>query len=129
MVIGLPVIGAYEHDRCMADEKSQKPRVYMLATASVVGPLRDKVRALAKETKMVFFSEHASKQMWDRDISVMEALEVLRIGEIAGPPWVEDTGEQACKVAFKKRGARTIGVVVIVLTEDGLFVKTVEWED
>lgn len=113
----------------MADEKPTKPRLYLLATASVVGPLRDKVRATAKETKLVFFSDHASKQMWDRDISVMEAFEVLRLGEIVGAPWQEEDGEQACKVAFKKKGARAIGVVVIVLTEDGLLVKTVEWED
>lgn len=67
--------------------------------------------------------------MWDRDISVMEAFEVLRLGEIAGVPWEEEDGEQAYKVAFNKKGARAIGVVVIVLVEDGMLVKTVEWED
>jgi len=113
----------------MADEKPPRPRLIALPVGSVIGPMRDQIRALAAETKNVFLSTHAEKRMWERDISSIEVIEVLRIGEIAGAPWIEVSGEQACKVVFKKRGARTIGVVVIVLTKDGLLVKTVEWED
>lgn len=123
------MVSTYDYDGFMADEKPPRPRPVLLPVGSVVGPLRDKIRAFAAETKKVFVSEHAERRMWERDISSIEMFEVLRMGDVVGAPWTEDSGETTCKVAFKKRGARGIGVVVILLTEDGILVKTVEWED
>jgi hypothetical protein len=105
-------------------------RVVALPTAKVIGPLQDRIRALAKETKNIALSRHAEDRMWERDISAMEVFEVLRLGMIDGAPWVEpESAEQACKVVLRKKGSRTIGVVTIILAADGLLVKTVEWED
>ena len=93
--------------------------------------MQKRIRELATETKYIYFSDHAEERMWERDISAMEVFEVLRLGSIDGVPWLEpDSGEQGCKVVLRKRGSRAIGVVTIILRkEEGLFVKTVEWED
>jgi len=112
----------------MADRKP--PRTHVVApVGSVIGPMQDRIRALAAETKKVFISDHAAERMWERDISSMEVFEVLRLGMIDGRPWVEGSGERACKVVLRKKGSRAIGVVTILLIEDGMLVKTVEWED
>lgn len=114
----------------MVDKKPPRAPVVQLPVGSVLGPMMERIRTLAKETVKVFFSEHAEARMWDRDISSIEVLEALRLGSIDGVPWTEpETSEQACKIVFKKKGSRTVGVVTILLAEDGLFVKTVEWED
>lgn len=93
--------------------------------------MRARIRELAKDTEKVLIGDHAEKQMWKRSITAQEVFQVLRLGDIGGVPWVEpETGDHACKVVFRPRGARAIGVVTIVVTdEDELFVKTVEWED
>ena len=38
-------------------------------------------------------------------------------------------GEWGCKVTYRIRGSRDIGVVTIVICEKTLWIKTVEWED
>jgi hypothetical protein len=66
-----------------------------------------------------------------RDIDIGDAVEVLRIGEIEGP--IEpgaDPGEWVCKVTAKPdKSSRRLGVAVVVIRDDRLFFKTVEWED
>lgn len=91
--------------------------------------MMDRIRALASDSANVFFSPHARDQMFKRGITDLEALTVLRIGEIAGVPWIEEEiGGRACKVVFRPKGSRTIGVVTVILAVE-LLVKTVEWED
>ena len=68
--------------------------------------------------------------MEERDITTMDALRVLRNGEIVGE--IEPgkaTGEWKCKMVAKRRGSRDLGVVSVVMQTGRLFVKTVEWED
>lgn len=107
-----------------------RKNVVDLPVGSVIAPMEKRIRDLAKETKNIFLSDHAQERMWERDISDAEVFQVLRVGSIAGIPWREpETGERACKVVLRRRGSRAIGVVTILLTEDGLLVKTVEWEN
>lgn len=68
--------------------------------------------------------------MEERDITTLDALRVLRAGEIRGD--IEPgagASEWKCKVTAKKKGSREIGVITVVLQSGRLFIKTVEWED
>ncbi len=110
--------------------KAPRKNVVSIPIASVLGPLMAQIRSLAAVSENVFFSPHARTQMERRGITDAEAIRVLRVGEIAGLPWHEpDIGGRACKVVFKPRGSRAVGVVTVVLEAQGLLVKTVEWED
>ncbi len=92
--------------------------------------MMDLVRSIAEDTSKVHLSDHAVGRMYDRGISDADVFRTLRNGDIRGKAWVEESGEQACKVVLTQRGDRAIGVVTIVFAEDGeLLVKTVEWED
>jgi hypothetical protein len=66
-----------------------------------------------------------------RDIDIFDALDVLRLGEIAGP--IEPgfmPGEWRCKVTAKiDRSSRSLGVAVVVQNMKHLLMATVEWED
>ncbi len=130
MLIGLYGLRTCQYDRYMSEPKPPRQKIVALPTGSVLGPMQERIRGLAAETKNIFISGHAEKRMWERNISSMEVFEVLRQGMIDGVPWIEpETGQQACKVVLRKKGARAIGVVTIILNDEGLFVKTVEWED
>lgn len=68
--------------------------------------------------------------MYERGISDSEVLTVLRTGMLKGPILAGiNAGEWKCKVVAKPRGSRQMGVVTIILLDEHLFVKTVEWED
>lgn len=68
--------------------------------------------------------------MEERDITTLDALRVLRSGDIVGDVKAGmSTGEWKCKVVARKKGSRAIGVATVVLRSGRLFVKTVEWED
>lgn len=110
----------------MAEKRS---KVIDLPSARIAAPMMRRIRALAAETKNVFLSDHALERMWERGIDDLEVFQVLRLGEIRGAPWKEETGESACKVVFRPEGSRTIGVITILMVDEELFVKTVEWED
>jgi hypothetical protein len=66
-----------------------------------------------------------------RDIDIFDALDVLRLGEIAGP--IEpgfNPGEWKCKVTAKvDKSSRSLGVVTVVVQGKHLLMVTVEWED
>ena len=66
-----------------------------------------------------------------RQIDINDALDVLRLGEIDGPirPGI-NAGEWKCKVTAKLEGAnRELGVAVVVIKDNKLFLLTVEWDD
>jgi hypothetical protein len=80
----------------------------------------------------VSFSDHAFVvRSAQRRIDLLDALRVLRLGEIEGrilPGRV--AGEWKCKLVARAEGsARRIGVVTVVIKGQRLFVLTVEWED
>ena len=88
------------------------------------------IRRLATEGK-VGYSLHAFERSDRRDIDLPDALAVLRQGEIKGEIVAGNSpGEWKCKVTDPAEGSsRSIGVVVVVVREQGLFIVTVEWED
>src|SRR5688572_24252654 len=89
-----------------------------------------RIKHLAKDSKNVAFSDHAEERMDERGITDMDALRVLRIGEISGPIEAgKHEGEWKCKVAAPVKGKREVGVATLLIRNRKLRVKTVEWED
>lgn len=88
-----------------------------------------RVRELAATSDSIRWSMHAIERMNEREIFDVDVLRALRIGIIRGLPEKTLNGEWKCKMTYRLRGSRIIGVVVILLRPDGLFIKTVEWED
>lgn len=66
--------------------------------------------------------------MVEREILDVDVLRVIRNGHIKGQPELTDFKEWKCKVVLKIRGGRTAGVVVVLLHNGRLFVKTAEWK-
>ena len=92
--------------------------------------LLDTVRGAAADSANVKFCGHAFDRMEERGITTLDAIRVLRGGDIKGE--IEpgaNFGEWKCKIAKQMKGNREIGVVTIVMNTRRLFVKTVEWED
>lgn len=88
------------------------------------------VREAAADSANVKFANHALDRMDERGITTLDALRVLRDGEIKGAIEAgKNLGEWKCKIAKTMKGSREIGVVTIVMNNRRLFVKTVEWED
>jgi hypothetical protein len=111
-------------------EKDRRQNIVETPSGAVLGPLMAEIRFLASVSEKVFFSPHAQTQMATRAITDVEAIRVLKLGEISGVPWFEpDIGGRGCKVVFRPQGGRRIGVVTVVLEDGELLVKTVEWED
>lgn len=68
--------------------------------------------------------------MVERDLVDADVLRTLRSGTIAGDPEKgKGDSEWKCKMINSIRGGREAGVVVVILRDGKLFVKTVEWED
>lgn len=92
--------------------------------------LLETVREAAADSASVKFGSHALDRMEERGISTLDALRVLRAGEIEDD--IEPgkrAGEWKCKIIKQMKGSREVGVVTIVMSNSRLFVKTVEWED
>jgi hypothetical protein len=92
--------------------------------------IRDTIYRLALSTSNIAWSRHALERMTERGITDRMAVEVLRLGSIKGPiEGGKHEGEWKAKLAWQMRGRREIGVVVVLVRNSRLFVKTVEWED
>jgi hypothetical protein len=88
------------------------------------------VRKAAADSRNVSFGMHALDRMEERGITTLDALRVLRSGEIEGELEAgKNAGEWKCKIVAKIKGSREVGVVTIVMRVGRLFIKTVEWED
>src|SRR4051812_36584407 len=84
--------------------------------------LLDQIRQAASDSKNVAFGDHALDRMEERGISTLEALRVLRVGEIKGEIQAgKSRGEWKCKVVARRRGSREIGVITVVLQTGRLF--------
>jgi hypothetical protein len=109
----------------MSDEKTNVSAMRLTAAVAEA-----RIRKAALVTANVKTSFHAREQMAAREIFDKDMLRVLRGGYVDTPPErTEFEGEWKCKITLKIRGGRTAGVVVIILPNGKLFVKTVEWED
>jgi hypothetical protein len=97
--------------------------------------LEKRVRELALDSKNVRwrssnYDTHAESQMDFRDISDKMMFEVLRSGFIKGEIVAgKYSGEWKIKMCKAMKGQREVGVVTILVRDQSLFVKTVEWED
>ena len=105
-------------------------------TPSVVTPYRmlsgtaeKRIRETAAKPGGVTFGDHARERMQEREIDDVDVLRVLRGGYISSDPEPAEPGEWKCKMTRHIKGTRAVGVVVIILKNKRLFVKTVEWED
>ncbi|MCW3846557.1 DUF4258 domain-containing protein [Sphingomonas sp. LB-2] len=88
------------------------------------------VQSAAAESRNVSFGSHALDRMEERGITTLDALRVLRSGEIKGGIEAgQNAGEWKCKIIKQIKGTREVGVITIVMKTGRLFVKTVEWED
>ena len=85
---------------------------------------------MAKDDEHSVWGVHAFDRSEERDITIRDALTVLR------SVYLDDVleaglnpGEWKGKMTKAMKGRREIGVVVIVIRNESLFAKTVEWED
>ena len=102
----------------------------MVLLAPRPNTMRDIVRRLAQDTKNVKWSKHALERMDERDITDKYVIDALRYGSQKGATERgNNAGEWKLKMVFQVKGRREVGVVVIMVRNARLFVKTVEWED
>jgi hypothetical protein len=85
---------------------------------------------MSRLPKNVMWSAHARRRFGERDINNRMALTVIRKGEISGDIVAgKKAGEWKAKLTFPIPGRREVGVVIILIKETRILVKTVEWED
>jgi hypothetical protein len=89
-----------------------------------------RIRELA-EDGAYSWGKHVRERIGQRDIDINDAVEVLCLGEIEGPVELgSGPGEWKCKVTAKAdTSSRRLGVAVVVIRDNHLFLMTVEWED
>jgi len=94
------------------------------------GVLMARIRDLAKQGAYSW-GDHVFDRCEEREIDINDALEVLKLGEIDGPITAGvNANEWKCKVTAKTdRSSRELGVVVVVIKNQEMFLITVEWED
>jgi hypothetical protein len=108
-------------------KKEKQKKIVVPLQLSIEAALA-KVRAAVQTSFNVEISKHAQERLNERDFTVQDVIKVLQRGDIDKLPIRTTRNEWQCKVTLKLRGIRTAGVVVIILINDRLFVKTVEWE-
>jgi hypothetical protein len=107
-----------------------EPRKVVTAFRPRTADMLATIRTAAADSKNVMFGDHALDRMEERGITTLDALRILRTGDIDEPPEPgRQKGEWKCKVTARLRGSRDAGVITIVMITGRLFVKTVEWED
>ena len=87
------------------------------------------IHQTARSADNIIFGNHAMQRMSEREIFAVDVLRILRTGWVDDQPELTVSGEWKCKITLEIKQGRTAGVVTIILSNDMLFVKTVEWED
>ena len=90
---------------------------------------QDLIRETAKDSGNVILGSHARRRMNERSIDSPDVMRILCNGYVDDLPIKNEHGEWQCKVTLKLRGQRTAGAITIILLDERLFIKTVEWED
>ena len=90
---------------------------------------------IEKRIKRIACSDGAafSRNAWDRidgrEISDLDAIRVLKFGSLKGKIEAgENAGEWKAEMTLPRNGGRVMGVVTLLLRNERLFIKTVEWE-
>ena len=101
--------------------------------ASVITPFRltskeaeKRVHKIAQTSGRVLFDVRATKEMVERDTTDAQRLEVLRAGRADGNSVQTETGEWQCTMKKPLKGGRVLGVVVVLLQSQRLFVLRLE---
>lgn len=116
----------YHIDRFMTEQKQRKIVEFKPRPAD----LELRIREIAQNDRNVLFGTHSRERMVERGITLLDAVRVLRRGFVDGAIEAgQRAGEWKCKIVANVKGSRDIGVVTVVINNDRLFVKTVEWED
>src|SRR5208282_129782 len=106
------------------------PPVQNVATFRLTPAVAERrIREMAATSNAIKWSCHALTRMNEREIFDVDVLRALRLGTIRDAPEKTPREEWKCKIIYRLRGSRNIGVVAIILRTDGLLIKTVEWED
>ena len=87
------------------------------------------IHETARNADNIIFGNHAMKRMSEREIFAVDVLQILRTGWVDDQPELTKSGEWKCKITMDIKQGRTAGVITIIMHNDKLFVKTVEWED
>lgn len=88
------------------------------------------VHSLAEDTRNIAWSAHARERFAERGITNRMAVTVLRNGSIKGEIVPGNAaGEWRAKMLYPIPGRREVGVVMILVKESRILVKTVMWED
>ncbi len=91
------------------------------------------IQSLLNHSDGISLLLHAQDRMVERGITMSDILYVLEHGEIDGKISAADNeGEWQCKICDSPRfpeNNRDIGVVTIVIKNEKILIKTVEWED
>lgn len=88
------------------------------------------IRKLARERRIGYLN-HAEERIAQRGFDVFDVRRALEVGQVAGKieAGTRD-GEWKVKLVDTPEGSsRKMGVVTIVVKEQRLLIKTVEWED
>ena len=115
----------------MGDQPAQKLVKFRPRPAE----LEKLIRRLAMDSRNVRwraerYEAHAASRMEWRDITDKMMFEVLRTGFLEGEIEAgRNPGEWKAKMVKQMKGRREVGVVTIVINQQKLFIKTVEWED
>ncbi len=104
----------------------EKKVAAMRLTAAIA---QKRIREIAQKTENVILGTHARERMSEREILDIDVFRVLREGYVDDAPELTERNEWKCKIALKIKGGRTAGIVIIILHNGKLFVKTVEWEN
>jgi len=108
----------------MADEST--PLGNVLAFRLTPREAEKRVRKIAERSGRVLFDVDATKEMIERDTTDAQCLEVLRAGRVDGDPVQTETGEWTCTMKRALKGGRVLGVVVVLLISQRLYVKRLE---
>jgi hypothetical protein len=88
-----------------------------------------RIREAAQDSALIDWGLHTLDRMAERDIPDAVVLRALREGFAKGNLEMTPRGEWKCKMVYPMRGARDVGVLVVIRKSGSLFLKTVEWED
>ncbi len=119
----------------IGDTNDNQAKTKIVVSKPRVSDLEQIVHDLAKDSRNVRWSAktyetHAESRMVWRDITDRMMFEVLRTGSIRGNVELgRNPGEFKVKMVKQMKGRREVGVVTIVINNQKLFIKTVEWED
>lgn len=111
----------------MVDENAMRKTVAKFRLTPNVAT--DRIRAIAQKSENVIFGDHAQERMFERGITDVQVMEILRRGIVSEAPEKTEYDEWKCKIVMHLRGKREAGVIVVILRDNRLFLKTVEWED